>query len=281
MAENLPKDSYYISLLSQYTPSHKSSRFPGLNRRITTYEYEKVVDTALNLGLNQGFIQQKSSAKEEYTPPFDLEGIWAGQIPFRPFPIFHTQRRRISKNRFSLISAFNEHCPLDCTSLFFFLTAIFLLNYAALCTYFLCAFYIKFFPLHGRFATWYLFHLSSRLCYHLALKPLVSTILSRHIMEEISYSFWLRLTWMSIFPTMALLLQIRCPMFLSVLYNSRNEIYVFGGPYLLYLDFWDSSYSEVSLLKTFSVFSCLFSCFVVLIITDSILFVNTFLKNFL
>lgn len=75
MAENLPKDSYYISLLSQYTPSHKSSRFPGLNRRITTYEYEKVVDTALNLGLNQGFIQQKSSAKEEYTPPFDLEGI--------------------------------------------------------------------------------------------------------------------------------------------------------------------------------------------------------------
>lgn len=75
MAENLPKDSYYISLLSQYTPSHKSSLFPGLNRRITTYEYEKVVDAALKLGINQGFIQQKSSAREEYTPPFDLEGI--------------------------------------------------------------------------------------------------------------------------------------------------------------------------------------------------------------
>lgn len=75
MSENLPKGSYYISLLSQYTPFYKSSRYPGLNRRVTTYEYQKVVDAALELGLDQGFIQQKSSAKEEYTPPFDLEGI--------------------------------------------------------------------------------------------------------------------------------------------------------------------------------------------------------------
>lgn len=75
MAENLPKGHFYINLLSQYTPSHKSSRFPGLNRRVTAYEYQKVVDAALNLGLSQGFMQQKSSAGEEYTPPFDLEGI--------------------------------------------------------------------------------------------------------------------------------------------------------------------------------------------------------------
>ena len=47
----------------------------GLNRRITTYEYNRVVDTAIELGLTQGFMQQKSSAREEYTPPFDLEGL--------------------------------------------------------------------------------------------------------------------------------------------------------------------------------------------------------------
>lgn len=73
--ENLPQDQYLISLLSQYTPYHRSSSYPGLNRRITTYEYNRVVDSALELGLTHGFMQQKSSAKEEYTPPFDLEGL--------------------------------------------------------------------------------------------------------------------------------------------------------------------------------------------------------------
>lgn len=75
IAENLPKGAYYISLLSQYTPFCHSSDYPELNRRITTYEYQKVVDTALELGLDQGFMQEKSSAKEEYTPPFNLEGL--------------------------------------------------------------------------------------------------------------------------------------------------------------------------------------------------------------
>ncbi|MEF2954166.1 MAG: radical SAM protein [Blautia sp.] len=73
--ENLPKGNYLLSLLSQYTPFYKSSDYPEINRRITTYEYNKVLDTAISLGLTQGFMQEKSSAKEDYTPPFDLEGI--------------------------------------------------------------------------------------------------------------------------------------------------------------------------------------------------------------
>lgn len=75
MAEELPKKQFYISLLSQYTPYEKNPDFPELNRRITSYEYQKVVDTALDLGLTQGFMQKKSSAREEYTPAFDLEGL--------------------------------------------------------------------------------------------------------------------------------------------------------------------------------------------------------------
>lgn len=73
--DNLPQEQYLISLLSQYTPFHHSSEYPGLNRRITTYEYNRVIDTAIELGLTLGFMQQKSSAKEEYTPPFNLEGL--------------------------------------------------------------------------------------------------------------------------------------------------------------------------------------------------------------
>lgn len=75
MAKHLPPKQFLISLLSQYTPFYHSDRFPELNRRITSYEYQKVVDAALELGLDQGFLQEKSSAKEEYTPPFDLEGL--------------------------------------------------------------------------------------------------------------------------------------------------------------------------------------------------------------
>ena len=73
---------YYISLLSQYTPFFRAakanpggSEFPEISRRITTFEYEKVLNEAIALGLEQGFMQEKSSAKEEYTPPFDLEGL--------------------------------------------------------------------------------------------------------------------------------------------------------------------------------------------------------------
>ncbi len=75
MKEELPKGMYYISLMSQYTPFFHSKDFPEINRRITTYEYNKVLDEAMSLGLDSGFMQEKSSAKEEYTPPFDLEGI--------------------------------------------------------------------------------------------------------------------------------------------------------------------------------------------------------------
>lgn len=75
MASHLPKGQYYISLLSQYTPIHPKDSHPELNRRITSYEYQKVLDTALSLGLNLGFMQKKSSARGEYTPAFDFSGL--------------------------------------------------------------------------------------------------------------------------------------------------------------------------------------------------------------
>ena len=75
MKEELPEGSYMFSLMSQYTPFYKSHLYPKINRRITSYEYQKVLDTAIALGLVHGYMQEKSSAKEEYTPPFDLSGV--------------------------------------------------------------------------------------------------------------------------------------------------------------------------------------------------------------
>lgn len=66
-----------FSLMSQYTPFGKVKTDPALakmNRRLTTFEYRKALDAALEAGL-KGYMQEKSSAKEEYTPDFDLEGI--------------------------------------------------------------------------------------------------------------------------------------------------------------------------------------------------------------
>ena len=73
--ENLPENGFLLSLMSQYTPFYKSYLYPKINRRLTTYEYEKVLDEAIRLGLENGYMQEKSSAKEEYTPPFDLQGV--------------------------------------------------------------------------------------------------------------------------------------------------------------------------------------------------------------
>lgn len=72
--KSLPKDSFLLSLMSQYTPTAACAAYPEINRRVTTYEYRKVADRAAELGFS-GFAQDRRSAKEEYTPPFDLEGV--------------------------------------------------------------------------------------------------------------------------------------------------------------------------------------------------------------
>lgn len=73
--ETLPRNSFLLSLLSQYTPVYKAAKHPKINRRVTTYEYNKVLDKAISLGLTQGFMQKRSSASSAYTPSFQLEGL--------------------------------------------------------------------------------------------------------------------------------------------------------------------------------------------------------------
>ncbi len=61
--------------MSQYTPFYRAAEHKALGRRISSWEYRQVIDTAVELGLTNGYMQQKSSAREEYTPPFDLSGV--------------------------------------------------------------------------------------------------------------------------------------------------------------------------------------------------------------
>lgn len=74
IASALPRDRFLLSLMSQYTPYRKLP-YPELNRRLSSFEYNKVIDHALDLGLTRTYTQQRTAAKEEYTPPFDLTGV--------------------------------------------------------------------------------------------------------------------------------------------------------------------------------------------------------------
>lgn len=65
----------YISLMSQYTPFGDLSQHKEINRPISKREYDKVISHALQLGIENLFIQDLSSADEKYIPEFDFSGI--------------------------------------------------------------------------------------------------------------------------------------------------------------------------------------------------------------
>ena len=65
----------YLSLMAQYTPCGNLEKYPEINRKITKREYEKVVDYAIRSGMQNVFVQELSSASENFIPPFDFTGV--------------------------------------------------------------------------------------------------------------------------------------------------------------------------------------------------------------
>ena len=64
-----------FSLMSQYTPCGDLSAFPELRRRLSRAEYGAAMSALEASGIEDGFFQELSSAKEEYIPLFDLRGV--------------------------------------------------------------------------------------------------------------------------------------------------------------------------------------------------------------
>lgn len=69
------KDHIYISIMSQYTPLQSVSRFPEINKKIDEEEYADLVDYAINLGVENGFIQEGGTASESFIPDFNNQGV--------------------------------------------------------------------------------------------------------------------------------------------------------------------------------------------------------------
>ena len=69
IAQNAPEGTP-VSVMRQYTPIPQCG-VRGMDRRVTSEEYERVTDHALTLGLN-ALAQDAEAARESYIPDFDL-----------------------------------------------------------------------------------------------------------------------------------------------------------------------------------------------------------------
>ena len=73
VAENFAPGDILFSLMSQYTPQPGAEGL--LARHVTRAEYRAAAAYMENCGITDGFTQERTAAREEYTPPFDLSGV--------------------------------------------------------------------------------------------------------------------------------------------------------------------------------------------------------------
>lgn len=68
-------DDIFISIMSQYTPMRQFDDFPELNRRLFTKEYNRVVDFAEEIGIENAFVQEGKASVKSFIPSFDNTGV--------------------------------------------------------------------------------------------------------------------------------------------------------------------------------------------------------------
>ncbi len=69
-------DQVYLSLMNQYTPFPRvEEKFPELARKVTDREYRRLLEYAMELGVEYGFFQEGDTAEESFIPAFDGEGV--------------------------------------------------------------------------------------------------------------------------------------------------------------------------------------------------------------
>ncbi len=78
-------DDVIISIMNQYTPINKILEYENLNRKVTSEEYDRVINFASELGVRNAFIQEGDAASESFIPDFDMnvikwwrDGWWRG-----------------------------------------------------------------------------------------------------------------------------------------------------------------------------------------------------------
>lgn len=64
------KDSVYISIMNQYTPMYKASEFNEINKPLNPSHYNSLINYAISIGVNNGFIQESGTSSEIFVPDF-------------------------------------------------------------------------------------------------------------------------------------------------------------------------------------------------------------------
>ena len=72
---NLRRQDLYQYHEPIYSVSELLSDYPELNHTISASDYDALVDYAIDIGVENGFIQEGETAKESFIPPFDNEGV--------------------------------------------------------------------------------------------------------------------------------------------------------------------------------------------------------------
>jgi len=69
-------NAIFVSIMNQYTPT-KNETHTELCRKLTTYEYQKVLAAAREIVITNGFIQDGGTQSESFIPPFDMTGVYS------------------------------------------------------------------------------------------------------------------------------------------------------------------------------------------------------------
>lgn len=73
VANNMPQQIYF-NIMCQYTPFNVEA-YPEINKKVNFKHYEALIDYALSVGIENGFIQDFDCTEGEYVPDFNLEGV--------------------------------------------------------------------------------------------------------------------------------------------------------------------------------------------------------------
>ena len=72
---NIYGNNVYISIMNQYTPLENVKTYPELNKPLNQKHYDTMIDYALSIGVENGFIQEEGTDKESFIPLFNFEGV--------------------------------------------------------------------------------------------------------------------------------------------------------------------------------------------------------------
>jgi putative pyruvate formate lyase activating enzyme len=65
----------YISIMNQYTPLPHVNEYPEINMKVSDENYEELINYAIEIGVENGFIQEGVTQLESFIPEFDGEGV--------------------------------------------------------------------------------------------------------------------------------------------------------------------------------------------------------------